>query len=101
MTTRKRVLFSLAAGLAVLALAGAARPGSQPQSQTHALMAEISQAFESAADKGNDFFKRFFGANPQPQARTVRSLGSGVIVSADGHILTNNHVVEGAQKLTV
>jgi serine protease Do len=50
---------------------------------------------------GDDFFKRFFGTPSQPQSRTVRSLGSGVIVSGDGHILTNNHVVSGAQKLTV
>jgi len=48
---------------------------------------------------GQDFFRRFFQA--QPQRRTVRSLGSGVIVSKDGHILTNNHVVAGANKLTV
>ncbi len=50
---------------------------------------------------GDDFFRRFFGTPSQPQSRTVRSLGSGVIVSPDGHILTNNHVVSGAQKLTV
>ncbi len=48
---------------------------------------------------GQDFFRRFFEAPPQKQ--TVHSLGSGVIVSADGHILTNNHVVAGADKLTV
>ena len=50
---------------------------------------------------GDDFFKRFFGTPSQPQSRTVRSLGSGVIISPDGLILTNNHVVSGAQKLTV
>ena len=50
---------------------------------------------------GDDFFKRFFGTPAQAQKKTVRSLGSGVIVSPDGHILTNNHVVAGADKLTV
>ncbi len=48
---------------------------------------------------GDDFFKRFFGS--QNQKQTVKSLGSGVIVTDNGYILTNNHVVDGADKLTV
>ena len=50
-------------------------------------------------------FRRFFGEDlgGQTQPRTHRdtSLGSGVIVSPDGYILTANHVVEGADKVKV
>ncbi len=50
---------------------------------------------------GDDLFRRFFGQPRTPSQQTVRSLGSGVIVSEDGFILTNNHVVAKAKKLSV
>jgi Do/DeqQ family serine protease len=47
------------------------------------------------------FFRQFFGASPQMRQRVEQSLGSGVIVRGDGVILTNNHVISGAQNIVV
>ncbi len=46
-------------------------------------------------------FGDFFNHPRFPQDRTVQGAGSGVIISKDGYILTNNHVVENAKELTV
>lgn len=46
------------------------------------------------------FFRRFFG-EPQSQTRRSISLGSGVIVSPEGYILTNHHVIEAADEIEV
>ncbi|HKJ22365.1 MAG TPA: trypsin-like peptidase domain-containing protein, partial [Gammaproteobacteria bacterium] len=46
-------------------------------------------------------FRRFFGGEAAPRKRLENSLGSGVIMNPQGYILTNNHVVEGADEIRV
>src|SRR5690606_1578427 len=51
---------------------------------------------------GNDpFFRRFFGVPEEIPDQRRQGLGSGVIVSPDGYILTNNHVIEGADEIRI
>src|SRR5215470_8651083 len=44
------------------------------------------------------FFQKFFG---RPPHRSMRSLGSGFVINTDGHLITNNHVVDGATEVRV
>jgi serine protease Do len=53
--------------------------------------------------EGDPFFHYFFGTPKRPRydRREMRGIGTGMVIDGEGHLVTNNHVVSGASKITV
>ncbi|QAU25049.1 Do family serine endopeptidase [Dyella sp. M7H15-1] len=118
---QRRLLCSAATAFAITLIAAtpicvqAALPpivDGQPLPSLAPMLQKVTPAVVNISTKtrvrvSNPFFddpviRQFFGLNGMPREQTEQSLGSGVIVdAAKGYILTNNHVVGGADDITV
>ncbi len=84
----------------------AAAPGSLAAAAQRAAPAVVSIAASKAPQANphadDPWFRFFFGQRGAPQGmEPQRGLGSGVIVSAEGYLITNHHVIEGADEIEV
>jgi serine protease DegQ len=97
-------------GLTIRQVAGGAPAGSSAsfaEAARHAVPAVVN-VFTKKQVRGarnplmdDPVFRHFFGERFDPRPQEVSNLGSGVIVSANGYILTNHHVVDGADEIQV